>query len=340
MQTKRERHRRSRLIARDSKVIETMKRYYKEIDALKGFAIFLVILGHGIIYFPINLHENNICAALFRFVSSVHMPLFFVVSGYCFSWNGSYKSFVWKKLRRLAVPYIVFNLLDMIPRQLVPALVNRPRSMTESLNRILLRGGELWFLYALFIVFLIYPAIDQWQRNHTWRKFVVEMLLLVLACRGTSVTLFTLNYVCYYLLYFNTGVLLKTCGVDLFGQCFRKGRVLAVAAGLFLMWMVMLYAPVRSHPILTAFVGIMFSFLATKADWFNRMFARFGGYSLQLYVMNGFTLVISRTLICKVTSDPFVILGFNVLMDFFAAYIFVKCFCERSKFLKVLMGMS
>ena len=30
------------------------------IDALKGIAIFLVVLGHSIIVFPINLHENQI----------------------------------------------------------------------------------------------------------------------------------------------------------------------------------------------------------------------------------------------------------------------------------------
>ena len=52
-----------------------------EIDALKGWAIFLVVLGHAIILFPVNLHDNIYCAALFGWLSSFHMPLFLQTKG-------------------------------------------------------------------------------------------------------------------------------------------------------------------------------------------------------------------------------------------------------------------
>ena len=47
----------------------TSKKHLQEIDALKGWAIFLVVLGHSIIVYPINLHENIYCDALFTAVS-------------------------------------------------------------------------------------------------------------------------------------------------------------------------------------------------------------------------------------------------------------------------------
>ena len=133
-----------------------IRKYYKEINSLKGFAIFLVVLGHAIIYFPVNLHENVYCDALFKIVSSVHLPLFFVISGYCFSYRGHYKEFAYKKLKRLIIPYFVFNLIDLIPRAMLPQFVNRSRGITDSVVDMLLYGGE--YCFTVF-------AMEQPSRN-------------------------------------------------------------------------------------------------------------------------------------------------------------------------------
>ena len=64
------------------------KKLYEQIDAMKGVAIFLVVLGHSIIMYPIDiLHNSEVWYGLFRWLSSVHMPLFFMISGYCFSYK-------------------------------------------------------------------------------------------------------------------------------------------------------------------------------------------------------------------------------------------------------------
>lgn len=49
-----------------------------EFDLIKGFAIFLVVMGH-IIFFGMPESSNSL---LFRIIGSVHMPLFFFVSGW------------------------------------------------------------------------------------------------------------------------------------------------------------------------------------------------------------------------------------------------------------------
>ena len=67
-----------------------MKKYYEDIDILKGIAIILVIIGHAVILFPINLHEITWCNNIFKFVSISHMPLFFLISGFCYSYANDY----------------------------------------------------------------------------------------------------------------------------------------------------------------------------------------------------------------------------------------------------------
>ena len=79
------------------------KKYFTEIDVLKGFAIFLVVLGHSIIEYPVNLHDIAPCNWLFNFVSSVHMPLFFFLSGFVFKYRGGYGSYLGKKAKRVLI---------------------------------------------------------------------------------------------------------------------------------------------------------------------------------------------------------------------------------------------
>lgn len=75
------------------------KKRYLEIDSLKGFAIFLVILGHGIIVFPINLHELYFwCLILYNFIYSFHMPLFFFYLVFVFHIGMIIKTLLRKKL--------------------------------------------------------------------------------------------------------------------------------------------------------------------------------------------------------------------------------------------------
>ena len=90
-----------------------VRKRYKEIDSLKGFAIFLVVLGHAIIYFPVNLHEVPWCEVLFTMLSGIHMPLFFAISGFCFSYRGKYWDFLFKKIKRLVFHDIVRSLRDL-----------------------------------------------------------------------------------------------------------------------------------------------------------------------------------------------------------------------------------
>ena len=70
------------------------KKHYVEIDVLKGIAIAMVILGHAVIRYPINLYEVAWTKAIYDWVETMHMPLFFMVSGFCYRYTGNYRIYI------------------------------------------------------------------------------------------------------------------------------------------------------------------------------------------------------------------------------------------------------
>lgn len=135
-------------------------------SVISYFALFaMVILGHAVIRYPINLHEVAWTKAIYDWVETMHMPLFFMVSGFCYRYTGNYRIYINKKIQRILIPYVIFNLIDCVPRALLGILVNRPRPIGESIVSMLLYGGEYWFLYVLMSIFLVFPLIEKVTAN-------------------------------------------------------------------------------------------------------------------------------------------------------------------------------
>lgn len=76
------------------------------IDVAKGWAIFLVIIGHSGI-------SQYLCD-VYSWIYSFHMALFFILSGYVFSVKKyhRYGGFLLHKLKTLIIPYFVFQVLN------------------------------------------------------------------------------------------------------------------------------------------------------------------------------------------------------------------------------------
>lgn len=74
------------------------------IDWAKALGILLVVMGHS------NYSQADINPMIFM----VHMPLFFVASGYLYKTNKSIREITRSNIRTLLIPYALFNLIYLI----------------------------------------------------------------------------------------------------------------------------------------------------------------------------------------------------------------------------------
>ena len=139
------------------------------------------------------------------------------------------------------------------------------------------------------------------------------------------ISVFTLSSVINYLFYFSTGILIKeTFGGSIFKVKAHPFTKTALALLLLFVWITLLRINRPYIKTISALIGIATVYIGVQSDAVVKLFQRFGKYSLQLYLLNGFFLVISRTIIVSVLGvhDPFVIIAFNMFVDFlFRTYL-------------------
>lgn len=139
-----------------------------QVGNIRTLAIFLVVLGHSIILYSTGwgLYETTRQAPFLSWLKSVidipQMPLFFSLSGYLFVFTHrkkqGFSALAKKKLLRLIVPYFGIGLLYLLPIRL---LIGYPGYQGNSVADFALKFltandvGHLWFLPALFLIFLL-----------------------------------------------------------------------------------------------------------------------------------------------------------------------------------------
>lgn len=328
-----------------------MKKYYREIDILKGFAICSVILAHAIILYPVNIRENyEWCRYLYVWASSVNLSLFFAVSGFCFSYKGNYREYVWKKIKRLLIPYAVFNAADMVPRMMFPEAVRRSQTIAVSVRDAFLYGGEYWFLFALFVILALFPLVDRLVSGRTAAKAAVLLAALGLAYARGVTELFRLDSISYYFVFFFAGYLFRDAKERIFAGGGKRAAALSLPFVL-AAWIALMavrqnteaYILGQTLKIMASAAGIVFCVLAAKlmtARSGSHM-AGIGRYSLQLYLLNGFIVTASRIFIVNIcgVESPVVIVIFIFLACLYVGYAVSKFIFDRFEILRLLTGI-
>ena len=135
----------------------------RQIVLLTLFAMTLVVAGHS------DITSDFKDLWIYKWVYSFHMPLFFFISGFLFALTVpnsqlnriSFGAFVKKKALRLLIPFLFINtVIFIIKAGLIkdPSLMQHPVEFTGTsfLNSTLINPmGFMWFLPALFVVFII-----------------------------------------------------------------------------------------------------------------------------------------------------------------------------------------
>lgn len=147
----------------------------ENMDALKGFGILLVVIGH-------------VCTGmtgLIHWIYSFHMPLFFMISGYIEEEKekmvGEIPQYIIKKAKTLLYPYIVFSILFSVGlfirlfssgnlNVMWKTIYMRVFGIRIPENHI----GAIWFLIVLFWAEVIAHYLKIWKKE--WMIYLVAMV--------------------------------------------------------------------------------------------------------------------------------------------------------------------
>lgn len=144
------------------------------IDIAKGIGILLVVLGHS--------RLNTGFAA--RWISSFHMPLFFILAGLCYDEMRypSYLSYIKRKVTALAYPYFTLSFVVIAMFSVLyfgdnPAFGAKTLFLDGTLKGSTF--GAFWFVTSLFCVEVLYAGFSRVVSSPIAR--IIVMLLVSLA---------------------------------------------------------------------------------------------------------------------------------------------------------------
>ncbi|WP_079056076.1 acyltransferase family protein [Streptomyces caeruleatus] len=182
------------------------------LDNAKYLAILLVAAGHA--WEPLRDGSRTV-TALYMLVYAFHMPLFAVISGYFSRGFEAHRRGLGRLLKRVAVPYVVFEVAYTLFTRWTSEDPDRPISLLDPLYL-------TWFLAALFIWRLTSPVwrLVRWPLP---LALAVAMLATLSPSIGDDLGL---QRVLQFLPYFVLGLLLRPEHFRLVRR--RAARVLAV----------------------------------------------------------------------------------------------------------------
>lgn len=175
----------------------------KEIDILRGIAICLMILGHSIIVYPVNLEDVSWCRLLKDYIYTFHMELFFLLAGFVYH-RTEFKRYIGNKTKRILIPYMFFGLITIVFKAFGGNLVNGNSSVKDGTISFLFNGGNYWFLYTLFIIYLIFPAVEK-VIDTKFKMMAVIVILLVFSEFFSLPDILQLNSIIHYMPFFLLG---------------------------------------------------------------------------------------------------------------------------------------
>lgn len=129
-----------------------MKERNQSIDAVKGFAILLVMLGHCIVWNNMAPQDSYV----YDFIKSVQMPLFMAVSGYLAGLGQKRRN-----LKEMGSLLLKRGQAYLIPFFIWPILLHPLHPLLETKGILFQLDKGLWFLMTLFVATVV-SELAQW----------------------------------------------------------------------------------------------------------------------------------------------------------------------------------
>lgn len=183
---------------------KTLSNRIEWIDALKGFAILTVVIGHcadGILSAGMYTQYQASLRALYDFIYSFHMPLFFIISGFVFWLSASYKKYK-TKVFDFVIVYLIWDFLTWLVKFLLAAMVNKQVGFDELLGIFYHPIAPMWYLYVLVVFYLLFSLLGIKKVN---LQTVIACGVIAVLDKMLNLNIGVLNQALYHAYFFVVG---------------------------------------------------------------------------------------------------------------------------------------
>lgn len=267
------------------------------ITFLQSFGIFLVVLGHSYpamigVYSPLWMKIMN------KVIYSFHMPLFFAISGFLFAYTykENYLKFIHKKIIRILIPFFGLGIFGFLMKYFFFNSFAESKS-TNFLTAFLYPAqgfvSAFWFLQALFLMFMIAPAIFYINKLNKKYMFITLFLATLAYCfiKVPDNDMLSMFGAIHNFIFFLFGIVLYDYR-EKFEKNFNiKFLLIFISGFLGLLILSRYYQPTAFLSLMISTLGILFSFnLSYICSIYSKnfLFGWIDGYSYQIYLIHSF----------------------------------------------------
>ncbi|HMB22550.1 MAG TPA: acyltransferase family protein, partial [Anaerolineales bacterium] len=186
------------------------------VDYAKGIGIILVVYAHLLssAYHAGLKIPQDFFAFSDSIVYSFHMPLFFFLSGLfvesSFRKRGP-RSYLLDKFTRIAYPYLIWSIIQVSVEVIFSSQTQKGAGLEDLLAIPYRPWGQFWFIYALFLMHIVYTAATPLGRFSAPVLFVVGLGLFIYPIRIGEFALFGFSA---HFIFFVSGIYFRKYLID------------------------------------------------------------------------------------------------------------------------------
>ena len=141
------------------------------------------------------------------------MPMFFIISGYLFSKTKKNTAELYLgKTMRILVPYLFTMLILVCVKLVLPTSMSYTSAAEGGIKSLvinaLLYGGDRWFVYTLYIIFLLLIPVRSFLKNK-WLDVGLIAVLIGVYFLDIMPNIFALDKVFHFMVFFIAGYALN-----------------------------------------------------------------------------------------------------------------------------------
>lgn len=290
------------------------------IDALKGFLMVCVVLGHVAIgYIEGNIYPqaNQSYFSIMNVIYAFHMPLFMMVSGYLYA-NAYYekdgmpkRKRIYRQFGNIVVVYVLFSVAYGLSKIIFQDFTVNKMPWTDILYIWGIPIKVYWYLYDLGIYYLLFSIPSISKADHRYMLCALVIVAIVGSC--SNILWFDASRLLYSALFFYIGILGKMKPNLIIGN--KKLTAVALVISITLIIIFWDREPFQSMdsamslnhiPVANAVIALGISLfvwcLFQDVTWLStsRIFPWIGRYSLEIYVIHGVISPAFRALVSNI----------------------------------------